>query len=171
MAEWNHRGFEITMQGANFAVQVGGKRVLASSINAAKKAVDKHLDAKATAAVLNLPVVFFRSPRIGFRGSKREEGSIMHGAITGLDPETRSVVGVKDMDGEKDECVLPDSESNTALILEFIATEKKYNELRTKIDSRSVSVHFNSYGRKKPLYSDQVMKLQEGYKRAVRGEA
>lgn len=155
MSVWQHKGFDISLDGAQFAVQIDNRRVRSSSLAAAKKAIDKHLEKKAMEVGLNLPVLLVYE----------RNGDVKRGVITGLDTVSLEVMG-ENVDGCKGygrATVMPDSEDNVQIFRAYIAAKHAYESAKDAFDERTVSVHFTPFGSRKDTYAGAIQELQARY--------
>ena len=167
---WNHKGFEIDMQGAFFATEIDNKRISLSSLNGVKKAIDKHLDAKAQEVTISLPVVIRISKGRFSREAGTDHDKVIHCVITGVDAETKKVVGITPPAGWGVYCVLPDTPENTKALETLIAAEEDVSKAKRNIEGSSVGTSFVGVGRKGNSYSEAIELLKKSYERANKGE-
>ena len=169
---WEHRGIAIEMSGPNFIAAFDGKNVVKSSLAAAKKAIDKEIEAKAEeqAVTLSLPVVILLAG-----SSYRSEGKkkkIVHGVITGLDRDSREVIGIDPPNGFWWSMVLPESKENTKRLERYIKAEAAWKVAESAVEGRSVDTSFRGNGRTQGQpFGESVAKLQESYARAQKGDS
>ena len=168
---WEHRGIAIEMSGPNFIAEVNGKRIGKPSLAAAKKAIDKEIEATAEeqAVTLSLPVVILL-----VSSSYRNEGKkkIVHGVITGLDRDSREVIGIDPPNEFRRSMVLPESKENTKRLERYIQAEAAWKVAESAVEGRSVSATFR-YSRRAQgqPFGESVAKLQESYARAQKGDS
>ena len=163
---WEHRGIAIEMSGPNFIAEVNGKRIGKPSLAAAKKAIDKEIEATAE---VSLPVVILLES-----SSYRNEGKkkIVHGVITGLDRDRREVIGIDPPNEFRRSMVLPESKENTKRLERYIQAEAAWKVAESAVEGRSVSATFRGYRRAQGQpFGESVAKLQESYARAQKGDS
>ena len=163
---WEHKGIAIEMSGANFIAEVNGKRIGKPSLAAAKKAIDKEIEATAE---VSLPVVILL-----VSSSYRNEGKkkIVHGVITGLDRDSREVIGIDPPNEFRRSMVLPESKENTKRLERYIQAEAAWKVAESAVEGRSVSINFRGYRRAQGQpFGESVAKLQESYARAQKGDS
>ena len=168
---WRHRGFEIELLGASFCTDVGSKHISLSSLNAVKKAIDKHLDAKAQEVTLNLPVVVRIAKERSYRQESGEPDRVVRGVITGMDQESRAATGLDIPDGWTQHTVLPDTPDNVKRLRVLIQAEAAHEKAEEAIEGREVGMFFHGHGRIKRPYSESVQLLVESYKKAQKAES
>lgn len=160
-SQWKHRDFDIELRGERFGVKIGTEFIFRASLNAVKKAIDKHLDERAKAAKLSLPVVILLKRG---RHAKEDEGPVIsHAVITDVDPTGMCITGSA---GEGSEC-LPDSPANESILRHLFETEKLLESLKSKVNERTVRRSFRSFGRHEMSYSEMVADLQKSYDNAA----
>ena len=163
---WEHKGIAIEMSGPNFIAEVNGKRIGKPSLAAAKKAIDKEIEATAE---VSLPVVILL-----VSSSYRNEGKkkIVHGVITGLDRDSREVIGIDPPNEFRRSMVLPESKENTKRLERYIQAEAAWKVAESAVEGRSVSATFR-YSRRAQgqPFGESVAKLQESYARAQKGDS
>ena len=163
---WEHKGIAIEMSGANFIAEVNGKRIGKPSLAAAKKAIDKEIEATAE---VSLPVVILL-----VSSSYRNEGKkkIVHGVITGLDRDSREVIGIDPPNEFRRSMVLPESKENTKRLERYIQAEAAWKVAESAVEGRSVDTSFRGNGRTQGQpFGESVAKLQESYARAQKGDS
>ena len=163
---WEHKGIAIEMSGPNFIAEVNGKRIGKPSLAAAKKAIDKEIEATAE---VSLPVVILL-----VSSSYRNEGKkkIVHGVITGLDRDRREVIGIDPPNEFRRSMVLPESKENTKRLERYIQAEAAWKVAESAVEGRSVSATFRGYRRAQGQpFGESVAKLQESYARAQKGDS
>ena len=163
---WEYKGIAIEMSGANFIAEVNGKRIGKPSLAAAKKAIDKEIEATAE---VSLPVVILL-----VSSSYRNEGKkkIVHGVITGLDRDSREVIGIDPPNEFRRSMVLPESKENTKRLERYIQAEAAWKVAESAVEGRSVSATFRGYRRAQGQpFGESVAKLQESYARAQKGDS
>ena len=167
---WEHRGIAIEMSGPNFIAEIDGNNVVKSSLAAAKKAIDREIEAKAEsqAVTLSLPVVILLES-----SSYRNEGKkkIVHGVITGLDRDRREVIGIDPPNEFRRSMVLPESKENTKRLERYIQAEAAWKVAESAVEGRSVSTTFGWGYRRAQAFGESVAKLQESYARAQKGDS
>lgn len=164
MSQWDYKGHTITMDGAIFVATVGEKKIRASSLDAARKAIGKQLEVKAQEVEMNLPVLLVHSRRYS------EKRVVTESAITGIDPDTLRVKGFPEEASRSLQDVLPYSASNAKLVADYDEAERVFFDLQSKVKARSVETYFGGYGRSKVLYGEAVLRLQESYDKAKRAK-
>ena len=163
---WEHKGIAIEMSGPNFIAEVNGKRIGKPSLAAAKKAIDKEIEATAE---VSLPVVILL-----VSSSYRNEGKkkIVHGVITGLDRDSREVIGIDPPNEFRRSMVLPESKENTKRLERYIQAQAAWKVAESAVEGRSVSATFRGYRRAQGQpFGESVAKLQESYARAQKGDS
>ena len=163
---WEHKGIAIEMSGPKFIAEVNGKRIGKPSLAAAKKAIDKEIEATAE---VSLPVVILL-----VSSSYRNEGKkkIVHGVITGLDRDSREVIGIDPPNEFRRSMVLPESKENTKRLERYIQAEAAWKVAESAVEGRSVSATFRGYRRAQGQpFGESVAKLQESYARAQKGDS
>jgi hypothetical protein len=165
---WTHRGIEIDLRGERFAAKVGDKNVILPSVSAVKKAIDKHLEAKAKEVSISLPVIvrIRRDRRID---NKRDR--VIHCVITGLDATTMRAVGIVIPEGWSGRSVLPDTAENVKLLEALVDADEAQTAAQEAIEGRSVGTSFAGYGRSKNTYSEALALLHQSYERAKKGKS
>ena len=165
-SKWEHKGIAIEMSGPKFIAEVNGKRIGKPSLAAAKKAIDKEIEATAE---VSLPVVILL-----VSSSYRNEGKkkIVHGVITGLDRDSREVIGIDPPNEFRRSMVLPESKENTKRLERYIQAEAAWKVAESAVEGRSVSATFRGYRRAQGQpFGESVAKLQESYARAQKGDS
>ena len=162
---WEHKGIAIEMSGPKFIAEVNGKRIGKPSLAAAKKAIDKEIEATAE---VSLPVVILL-----VSSSYRNEGKkkIVHGVITGLDRDSREVIGIDPPNEFRRSMVLPESKENTKRLERYIQAEAAWKVAESAVEGRSVGASFRGCGRGQRPFGESVAKLQESYARAQKGDS
>ena len=162
---WEHKGIAIEMSGPKFIAEVNGKRIGKPSLAAAKKAIDKEIEATAEeqAVTLSLPVVILL---VSYRKKK-----IVHGVITGLDRDSREVIGIDPPNEFRRSMVLPESKENTKRLERYIQAEAAWKVAESAVEGRSVGASFRGCGRGQRPFGESVAKLQESYARAQKGDS
>lgn len=162
MSIWQHKGFDIALEGSQFATTINNRRVRSSSLEAAKKAINKHLDAKAVEVALNLPIVMV-TQREGVVEIKR-------GVITGVDANTLDVVGqnIDSIRGYGRSIPMPDSEESVKVYREYVEAEKALALAKDALHARIINVRLGAFGRSKRTYGEAVQLLQQNYKSACK---
>jgi len=166
--QWTHKDHEINLVGERFRTLIAGKSCAYPSLEACKKAIDKHLDVKATAVELNLPVVVLRSK--GLYGRSTGEGEAVFAAITGVDPSDNKVQGVR-RDGFRNDYVLPASKENEKIINDFLRAERDAAKAKKAIEARSFGTYIHQVRGKNMPYADAVTLLQQRYEKAKQAKS
>lgn len=156
---WMHKDVEIQLEGATFIATLSGKRMGASSLAAAKKAIDKHLDIKAQEVVLNLPVVVFS-------GTKS-----LATVVTGLNTTTLELIANPPIPWLFGGYTLPDDEESREVYAAMVAAEKALMAAQKALKARHISTHFYTSRRPFTTYGEAIVMLQKSYDDAKKGEA
>ena len=156
---WNHKGIEIELSGASFVAAVDGKRISASSLNGAKKAIDKHLQLKAQEVPIRLEVA-----RID------EDGKVEHFVIVGIDPETLEPKWEGPTPRLYGGSFYPDDEESVRVYRAYKKAEAEYERARAALQARIVSTRFLDNRRYKTNYGQALEQLQKNYADAKSGK-
>lgn len=169
MAEgkWQYKGFTIELTpSASFAAEIGDKYYSGSSLSAAKKAIDKHLEEKAKDVKLSLPVVMV----LGNSRFDETNFIIKQGVITGVDQKSIEVQGLDER--RNFEYTLPDSKANMELSLEYVKAQKVLTALKKKLEARSINLQLSGYSSlKKTPYHEAIKTLQDRYEAAKKAKS
>ena len=144
----------------------GYRIITPDELAAAKKAIDREIEAKeeSQAVTLSLPVVILL---VSYRKKK-----IVHGVITGLDRDSREVIGIDPPNEFRRSMVLPESKENTKRLERYIQAEAAWKVAESAVEGRSVSATFRGYRRAQGQpFGESVAKLQESYARAQKGDS
>lgn len=168
---WEYKGITIEMRGEFFHAIAQGKRITKSSVAAIRKEIDRLESVKAEeqAAVMNLPVVILRESS---SYSTPDKTQIFHGSITGLDLETRKVIGVEEPKGWRNSEILPDSPENTKRLEKLKAARSALKDAEHSIEGREVSLYIPSLPHNKLVpYGSAVSTILKYYEDAKNGKA
>ena len=157
---WEHKGIAISLDGASFVGEVNGKRFRSSSLVAAKKAIDKQLEAKAQEVSLRMNLV-----RIS------ESGKVNHFVLIGIDPITLE----PQWDGENPSryggSFYPDDKESLRVHQECEKAEEAFEKAKDVRNARIVSLYFHNDRRHKVTYAQAVEQVQKRYEDAKKGKA
>lgn len=158
---WNYKGIEIEMRGEKFYAAMDDTAIVKPSLAAAKREIDKRLDAKAKLVTLNLPVVVLRVSFISEDDEKRPD-IIEKAIITGVD-ESNRILGIASLEGYRTCYALPYSVENAKILADYRHHQTEERRLRNIIESLNIPTRFDENRR----YAECVEIIQKQHSKEV----
>jgi hypothetical protein len=159
------------LSGDRFRYDLDGQRKSSPSLAAARKAIDKHLAAKAEEQShdISLPVVVLYKPRFYCRDTAPAP-FVRQEVISGLDPHGR-ILGLNPPDDMECTIVLPYSPENEAALRTLLLAEEALGRaLKAVKDKRLLAYYGGKSSRGRP-YGAMVQELLASYVTAVKGKS
>jgi hypothetical protein len=167
---WEYKGISIepTSSGQFRAVHEG-VNIIKPSLAAVKKDIDRRQSVKAEITPMNLPVVILLESS---RYSNEGKTQIIHRAITGIDPESRRILGIEAPEGWLNSEILPESKENSRRLDKLAIARTDLKEADKSVKGREVELYIPSLSRNRPIpYGDAVKRLFENYAEAKKNKA